>query len=281
MAMRWEQKKEKKFMEWMKLQFQERQRKARELVGLQPANDNKPKQVRVWDSCYDTYLYKTVPSSEAKPGKKVSVFNDSVSFAEALRKKGFQRLGSGAFSTVYAHPKSDRVIKVTRTADNWIDYALWAAKNGYAGSLAPKVYSFKKFNKGHEFLVSVVERMDKTLGNISDAEDLSLATLLLKKYHNFNNVAAGVFLEDLAPGLASFTKKLQKEFGGLDIHGGNLMVRSDGTVCFTDPVSDYAEGMVTYNRLKASDFTSLAKAIEEYYEKITMAVLPKVSLVLV
>lgn len=217
---------------------------------------------------YNSEGYQTlVVGEKSDDGKPESAFASAGSFGRALEKKGFKRLGSGAFSVVYAHPSSDRVIKVTRTLDNWIDYAMWAAKEGYAGTFAPKVYSFKKFTKDRDFLVSVVERMDKTISWVGEEKDTAMVGNLLKLYAKYDNTLAGCFLDEIAPGFASFTQRLTQEFGTLDIHDGNIMVRKDGTVCFTDPVSDFQSGgqAIKYNRLKAKDFTSLAQATGIYY----------------
>jgi hypothetical protein len=80
------------------------------------------------------------------------------SYGAWLEKKGWKRLGSGAHSTVFGRDDSDKVIKVTQTLDNWIDYVQWAAKEGFAGSLAPRVYSWKRRDN---WSVAVVEKMER------------------------------------------------------------------------------------------------------------------------
>lgn len=192
-----------------------------------------------------------------------TAFSSAHAFGQALRCRGYEHLGHGAFSTVYAKPGSDRVIKVTHRPDHWIDYCLWGEKNGYAGTLSPKVYSYKMFTKGERFSVSVVERMKKTCSRMGRKEDLYILDDLLGKYIHSENTMCGLFLEELSPGLAAFGLKLKENFGGLDLHGGNIMVRENGTVCVTDPITYMDDESLagTYTRLKAKDFTSLAKAI--------------------
>lgn len=167
-----------------------------------------------------------------------------------LEKKGFVQLGSGAYSVVYAKPKSDRVIKVIRTRDNWIDYAVWANKEGYGGNLAPKVYSYKDHE---DFAVAVVERMKTTLSGYREHDEQIVIGLVHSYVYN-NNVLAGVLAHEIAPGISDFLVGVKKNVNGrLDLHGGNFMLREDGSLCVTDPVA--GEGSATYTRLKVGDFT--------------------------
>lgn len=179
-----------------------------------------------------------------------------------LQKRGFKRLGSGAYSTVYGHPKSDRVIKVTSgSQDNWIDYIQWAAKSGYSGNFAPKVYSWKHYDKG--FSVAVVERMEKTLTELEYKEDAKLIESLL--YPSIRgNVMARLFLDELSPGLGKFIDDFSSTFkGATDLYGKNMMLRRDGSFAITDPVCGQKE--TTLNRLRSKDFTSLSPAFKVFY----------------
>ena len=171
-------------------------------------------------------------------------------YCDFLEKKGFVQLGSGAYSVVYAKPKSDRVIKVIRTRDNWIDYVVWANKEGYGGNLAPKVYSYKDYE---DFAVAVVERMKTTLSGYRE-HDEQIVIGLVHSYVYSNNVLAGVLAHEIAPGISDFLAGVKKNvYGRLDLHGGNFMLREDGSICVTDPVA--GEGSATYTRLKVGDFT--------------------------
>lgn len=187
-----------------------------------------------------------------------SPFDNGYRFTAALEKKGYTILGQGNFSRVLAKKGSDKVIKVICSQDNWIDYVTWAAEKGYAGTFAPKVYSYKHIKRGN-FSVAVVERMEKTLSQVKSSEDMDLVSNLVSYYGSMGNTMAGLFLDELAPGLAAFTKDLHTKFRHhLDLHNGNYMLRKDGTFCVTDPV--YGASSNTHKRLKAGDFTSLAKA---------------------
>src|SRR5438105_2456974 len=79
---------------------------------------------------------------------------------DRLIKRGYQEIGSGYFSVVLAKPGSDKVIKICNTPDRSLDFVIWAAKHGYAGSLAPRVYSYKQYEDGT--YTAVMERLGET-----------------------------------------------------------------------------------------------------------------------
>lgn len=189
-------------------------------------------------------------------------FESGHNFIEALKKRGYQQLGSGAYSTVLGKPGKDRVIKVTRSnQDDWIDYIQWAARKGYCGNFAPRVYSWKKFSKRNTFSVSVVERMQKEVRH--SGSDYALIEHLL--YPATSGITlAKVYLEDLMPGSVEFFKGLTETFAATDIYGKNMMIRPDGSFCVTDPVCGRQK--TNTNRLRSRDFTSLAPAIRRFYE---------------
>jgi hypothetical protein len=169
-------------------------------------------------------------------------------FIERLQKRGFVVLGSGCYSTVLAKPGSERVIKVNRNTDNWIDYVSWAAKAGYAGGFAPKVYSWKR----HEgWAVAIVERMTESY-NYSYKQDQALIMALTGPAKQ-GSVMAKLYMEDIAPGSVEFFEQLRmRRFDG-DIGGGNVMFRKDGSICITDPCAGHIE--TTAKRFRTGDFS--------------------------
>lgn len=263
--MNWEKKQNLKVKDFIQDRLALQKARAKEVMAMFFGNKNKihflPSQCDEEPYTYDDYGNWFRRDKKVEKPKKP--WEGAYAYSEWLQKKGFKRLGSGAFSTVYGKESSDKVIKVTRCIDNFVDYALWAAKEGYAGNYAPKVYSFKKYS--NDFCVTVVERMKGTINGAKNSDPQALVCGLLKYSANHDNVYAGVLLDQLYPGFADFGIRLEKKFGRLDIHEGNIMVRQDGSICFTDPVCDSDEEP-SYNRLKAKDFTSLAKAIRRLYE---------------
>lgn len=212
--------------------------------------------------------------AEASRGatKKSSIFTSAREFRRALEKRGFKLLGEGHYSAVYGKDGYDRVIKVSRTLDNWIDYVAWASKNGFAGTFAPKVYSWKRFKGppwvkpswmhwdsyddykkiGNDWSVAIVERMAETLNADSQlAQDFKL----VERLHDLpeKSLLAEVILDEIIPGVGSFFKKLHRNFRASDIYAKNMMIRKDGTFCVTDPVCGSIK--TEARRLKAGDFT--------------------------
>lgn len=171
--------------------------------------------------------------------KKVHPLECPNNFIYRLKQKGFEQLGAGAYSTVLGKPGSNKVIKVSRTLDNWIDYIQWGAEKGYAGKFVPRVFSWKRHQRkctdpwsDGEWSVAVVERMDKTLDNY--AEDMALLQSLMYPA-NKGNIMAHLYMDDICPGSFEFFSELRKNDYASDIAGKNMMVRKDGTLCITDP----------------------------------------------
>lgn len=191
-------------------------------------------------------------------------FNHHRNFIEKLGKKGFKILGQGYYSTVLAKADSDRVIKVTRTDDGWIDYVKWASERGYAGNLAPMVYSWKKFPAG--FSVAVMERMDFDLDNCkARGNDFTLLFGLMS--YAKESTLAQVYMEDIHPGAYTYIQKLKTEMKARDIRGANTMVRKDGSLCFTDPVASSDHKTIKTTRLRGREFSSpVYKLIEGIIE---------------
>jgi len=218
--------------------------------GWNPVLDFAPAANRTWD--YHNMCYVERGNSR---------FDSGHNFIEALKKRGYEQLGSGAYSTVLGKPGSSKVLKVTRgNQDDWIDYIQWAAKNGYCGNFAPRVYSWKKFSKKNTFSVSVVERMKEEVR--MSKNDYALIEHLIYPARKGIGMAE-VYMEDLLPGALKFFKELVKEFDANDIYGKNMMIRPDGSFCVTDPVCGRIRTDKT--RLRSKDFTSLAPAIRRFY----------------
>lgn len=192
-----------------------------------------------------------------------SAFENGRAFIFFLKKRGFEELGSGAFGSVLAKKGSDRVVKVLRNInrDGWFDYVYWASKEGYSGSFAPRVFSFKRYpgKQDQPFGVAVMERIDRTFYKVNGSEPICLLPEMLG-YLQHNNPMAKSVVEQLAPGMVEFMDKLSNKFDSkIDNHAGNLMVRKDGTFVFADPIGGW-NATKTVTRLRAKDFTSLAPA---------------------
>lgn len=181
-----------------------------------------------------------------------SPFSNGYSFGLWLKKKGFEYLGSGAHSQVYGKKDSKRVIKVGSSGDAWMNYVLWGRGKGYEGTFVPRVFSYKWYNAG--FYVAVVERFERTTSKGSGNKDLDPILLDLYNYAHRGNEYAQLMMEEFVPGLAKFTldiKTAANDNGwSMDTHGGNFMVRADGSWVATDPVNDHRDPVKT--RLRAA-----------------------------
>lgn len=199
--------------------------------------------------------------------EKSSIFASAHAFRSALEKRGFKLLGEGHYSAVYGKPGYDKVIKVSRSLDNWIDYVAWASKNGYAGTFAPRVFSWKRFKgpprihnswdlydtrTSYDWSIAVVERMKET---IKEDSKLSQDFKIIERIHDLGerSVLAELVMDEIVPGVGSFFKKLHKSFHASDIYAKNMMVRDDGSFCVTDPVCGTIKTEAM--RLRAGDFS--------------------------
>ncbi len=159
-------------------------------------------------------------------------------FGQRLERRGFVKLGGGCFSNVYAKPGSDRVIKVSynKAPDGWPEYVIWAAENGWAGTLAPIVYSFRKFT-GSEgaFYVAVIERLTCTL---RAANDEKLEERRYNLAYNLDSWSGGTRINDpfeaqFCAEFIAFKRTMQCT---LDGHDDNWMIKGERLV-LTDPLS--------------------------------------------
>lgn len=167
-------------------------------------------------------------------------FYSGEAFVKSLMKRGYTVLGEGEFATVLAKGDSDRVIKVIRRPDGWINYIHWAAQIGEAGQFAPKVFSYKKIKgKRRNFEVAVMERLSYTLDDAPKEHDMKLLPGLI--WRAADNAMARKFTDLLAPGLMDYLAKMALKFeipiNDFDLHPGNLMLRKDGSFVVVDPVS--------------------------------------------
>lgn len=167
---------------------------------------------------------------------------------EALQKHGFIKIGKGAFSAAFAKPGSDRIIKVNRCEDSWLNYILWAARLGYAGRFAPKVYSFHRFTErnGDPVYIAIAERLHS---RIYDLRNLPVYSTFCEwqgwAFRVHNEFQRGRTpaerlnpkIEAAFPGIEQFTFILVRRYSGIDLNEGNIMFRSNGSWVINDPVT--------------------------------------------
>lgn len=204
-----------------------------------------------------------------------------------LERRGFEPIGSGCFSTVWARPDSDKVVKVSRRMDGWPEYILWAARHGFMGGLAPRVYSFRLVQHGRsadpEYMtyVALCERLVHTQSAIrptngwrEEPRPHSYTQALRFQAADWFHQQLGCwgdgseppepFQAILGPDVQRFIHewKNSRPRNGTDIHGENFMYRADGTLVLNDPFVGGIEGSTasTMRRVRSHNFTSMRLA---------------------
>lgn len=203
------------------------------------------------------------PKPPLGPRPKLSRWHSGQHFIEALCKRGYHVLGAGAYSTVLAKPGSNRVVKVCRKADTWLDYVVWAAKAGHAGRMAPNVFSYRRFNVGRpsEFYVAVMEKLEATIATVQYSKPRDYhAYACLREFIERRQDRDGLEAEKVWPGAIAFGIAFRVEFTrGLDLHGNNWMVRKDGSLVCTDPLCDESKTTAP-ERMRSRDLAALRAA---------------------
>lgn len=201
------------------------------------------------------------------PCSVASPFAGPTGYAAALKRKGFKKIGSGYYSMVFAKEGSNKVIKIGMRplTDGWVRYVTWASKTGYAGGLAPKVYSYKyiKTKKTEEpFYVAVMEKLEKEASQTKGEEPMAVMADLAPFAMRHDNDNARALADLMVPGMAKFAVDFKEKFkdDSFDLHGGNFMFRFDGSFVITDPISRVKEEGETATRLRMKDLTPEAKA---------------------
>lgn len=151
------------------------------------------------------------------------------SYLRRIEKKGWFEIDRGLYSVVYAHKDFPYMIrKISKTdKDPWQKYIKWVFNEN--NKHLPRVFniSVKK-----DYLVVDMERL-------SPFEiDLENHPELFRYVDNSLSYKAKTKKPEFVPNtLPSVLNKMKRRFGigSVDMHEGNLMVRSDNTTVITDP----------------------------------------------
>lgn len=154
-----------------------------------------------------------------------------IEYENKLRARGYQLIGSGLYSNVFATPKADKVVKVG-DMDEWPAYILWATKSGYAGTFAPKVFSLKFHDN---YYVALMERLVCTIAHIGGYGDQTARNS--EQVQLYTTVIGNRDTSNEAIDFVAFVQDMRKAGHHGDLHDQNVMVRHDGQVVVTDPVS--------------------------------------------
>lgn len=185
-----------------------------------------------------------------------------------LAGRGFRVLGRGSFSVVMGKPNCTRVIKLCDRGDAWPDYVYWASVNGFAGGLAPKVWSIEIGEEQHHryynqaAYVAIVERLQPFCANTDDTKRqayYNLARLLWDRGKYALDPTARAGLDQYCPDWERFVTTFPYHLGGRDFGGSNTMMRADGTFCVSDPLTSLEGKRSIPSRLRSSDLRSCTR----------------------
>jgi hypothetical protein len=195
--------------------------------------------IRHYRSDFDAYDH------PPKPARWQDTFETPERYLAKLLKRGFKRLGSGAYSTVIGKPGSDKVVKICRRAesDGYPMFAAWAHAN--PSPYLPRIHSFKRHA---DWYVVVLDRMEQTVSATSREDGFREATNLLWEYtRNGGARREGAIRKAIMeavftslPGIKDVLEALHKEFDGLahfDMHDENWMLSKSGQLVLIDPLS--------------------------------------------
>ncbi|APH74152.1 hypothetical protein [Aquibium oceanicum] len=150
-----------------------------------------------------------------------------------MRKRGYEQIGSGAFSRVYVHPDApDVVVKVgqregaphvrSRYRDAFPDFASWIRARTVGSKFFPKIYDVRE--EGEAFIVIMRRYYKPPYGTYYPV-------------HGTASKLTGEWTSHKADN--RFRRALEKllSFGvEFDIHSANVMVDGSGLPILTDPV---------------------------------------------
>jgi len=168
-----------------------------------------------------------------------SAFSESNEYMRRLRRRGFEEIGGGAYSTVFTRPGWDKVLKVCRHArDYWPAYAKWCQQTKSPHAI--RVYSIKH-HKG--FYVAIMEKV-KPARDQHKLSDLSsyiwdcgskAPTMVATSLKNAAIAGQTKIVAKEYPKLPAFLRLVRRL--GTDLHAGNWGTREDGTPVIFDPVT--------------------------------------------
>jgi len=184
---------------------------------------------------------------------------------KALKKKGYKYLGSGVDQTAFIEPGTGFVLKIFGTQGKkgfsrdhkmffvWADFCSKHQDNPYL----PRIYAHESFlwqdpetKKQHRYLMIRTEqlynsgRIGGTLDDLARGFGYHDFKYALERYHNVTGKNERQQLLKLLgeKGFERLTKTIhelaqiaRKKGWGLDLHGGNFMLRKNGTPVINDP----------------------------------------------
>ena len=185
----------------------------------------------------------------------VRTAQSKISLNTYFKNLGWNRVGVGYFSEVYANPKKNYVIKVNKQPDRSYERFIDFVKQ-HPNKHFPVVSDVKLIMlAGAKFYIYALERLGEFTSPLKNVESKIIANLLqeiglypdddldviVDEDLRFNDIPELKAWINQQPGLVKAVRMLGKYRGksGLDIWENNLMQRKDGTIVITDPYGFY------------------------------------------
>lgn len=171
-----------------------------------------------------------------------------------INKLGFDKIGSGCYSTVWQHPTDDTlVIRVFKPDDGWANYADYCVNNP-DNPFCPDIYHLET-NDG--FGIAVIERMRITTDDSRHQKYKNMQRILFR-------TGGDELIEQLSQYLSKKNLKYIKHMSDHvymnDVHEDNCMIAFDGRFVITDPDSTEEYGTTRYyNRNYMNALNSIAE----------------------
>ena len=154
----------------------------------------------------------------------------------ALRKYGFEKVGSGAFAQVYEKPNYPWVLKVFHNDPGymgWLRFCMKHQNNKYIPKLRGSFIRVVPYEKIYAVRMEKLFPVTwKEYIGIDHKFDDGLD--LFKLGYNLKSVVNKL---DMDRDLAEVIQELSMYTSELDLHDENVMKRSDGQIVFSDPLA--------------------------------------------
>ena len=188
---------------------------------------------------------------------------------DMLEKRGIKFIGGGKYGSVFAHDSWNYVLKIVENDPHYLAFVDWAMKHPSPhfpkfAKKPLKMHTFHQRNRtdSNEMWVIKIEKLqpirDKKLLQflVSELENMAVAAWRGDNGHDITTIHPN-YLQNMPDGTQQRGVSWQQMFerwpwmhslgmtyanfwdaeaGTPDIHGDNLMQRSDGTIVITDPV---------------------------------------------
>ena len=197
---------------------------------------------RVTNTAFD-YFKQRHPYNNDSFKDNIKLYLD-INLNKNLNKLGWTKAGAGAYSSVYKNPNKSFVLKINKRPDKGYEEYVNVIKR-YRNKHFPRISDMKVMKIGKDnYYVYLIEKLkalprsDLIAFDIKDAIDAlygcdykDMGESLLEYFDKMPLFRRN---PDLIRAVYIVANNIGYNFD-IDIHGGNIMKRADGTIVITDP----------------------------------------------